>query len=137
MWWCNYSQTLLQKIKIEHISGSTVYSLILYSLNLLCVQVEGYRATFKLRCRLLVFTLYKAFSKNKKRPGTSPIAMQPKSISLEQICYERSQGIAVTSLHCLLFLTSKSKDLKRISKGATNVVLALKFLWTSKFVFPW
>ena len=131
MWWCNYSQTLLQKIKIEHISGSTVYSLILYSLNLLCVQVEGYRTTFKLRCRLLVFTLHKAFF------GTSPIAMQPKSISLEQICYERSQGIAVTSLHCLLFLTSKSKDLKRISKDATNVVLALKFLWTSKFVFPW
>ena len=122
MWWCNYSQTLLQKIKIGHISGSTVYSLILYSLNLLCVQVEGYRTTFKLRCRLLVFTLHKAFF------GTSPIAMQPKSISLEQICYERSQCIAVTSLHCLLFLTSKSKDLKRISKGATNVVLALKFL---------
>ena len=122
MWWCNYSQTLLQKIKIGHISGPTVYSLILYSLNLLCVQVEGYRTTFKLRCRLLVFTLHKAFF------GTSPIAMQPKSISLEQICYERSQGIAVTSLHCLLFLTSKSKDLKRISKGATNVVLALKFL---------
>ena len=122
MWWCNYSQTLLQKIKIGHISGSTVYSLILYSLNLLCVQVEGYRTTFKLRYRLLVFTLHKAFF------GTSPIAMQPKSISLEQICYERSQGITVTSLHCLLFLTSKSKDLKRISKGATNVVLALKFL---------
>ena len=65
-----------------------------------------------------------------------PIAMQPISISLEQICYKRSQGIAVTSLHCLLFSTSKNKDLKRISKSATNVVLALKFLWTSKFVFP-
>ena len=65
-----------------------------------------------------------------------PIAIQPKSISLEQICYKRSQGIAVTSLHCLLFSTSKNKDLKQISKSATNVVLAVKFLWTSKFIFP-
>ena len=40
------------------------------------------------------------------------------------------QGIAITSLQ------SKNKDLKRISKSATNVVLALKFLRTSKFVFP-
>ena len=58
-----------------------------------------------------------------------PIAIQPKSISLKQICYKRSQGIAVTSLHCLLFSTSKDKDPKRILKSATNVVLALKFLW--------
>ena len=42
-----------------------------------------------------------------------PIAIQPKSISLEQICYKRSQGIVVTSLHCLLFSTSKSKYLQR------------------------
>ena len=65
-----------------------------------------------------------------------PIATQPKSISFEQICYKRSQIIAVTSFYCLLFSTSKNKDLKRISKSATSVVLALKFLWTSKFVFP-
>ena len=32
-----------------------------------------------------------------------PIAIQSKSISLEQICYKRSQGIVVTSLNCLLF----------------------------------
>ena len=51
-----------------------------------------------------------------------PIAIQPKSISPEQICYKRSQGIAVTSLHCLLFSTSKNKDLKRISESAINVV---------------
>ena len=63
-----------------------------------------------------------------------PIAMQPKSISLEQICYKRSQGIA--ALHCVFFSTSKNEDLKRIMKSDTNVVLALKFLWTSKFVFP-
>ena len=58
-----------------------------------------------------------------------PNAIQPKSISYEQICYKRSQGIAVTSLHCLLFPASKknkNKDLKRISKSATNAVLALK-----------
>ena len=51
-----------------------------------------------------------------------PIAIQPKSISLKQICYKRSQGIDVTSLHCLLFSTSKNKDLKRISKNATDTV---------------
>ena len=68
-----------------------------------------------------------------------PHAIHPKTISLEQICYKRRQGIAITSLtslHCLLFSTSKNKDLERISKSATNAVLALKFIWTSKFVFP-
>ena len=50
------------------------------------------------------------------------IAIQSESILLEQICYKRSQGIVVTSLHCLLFSTSKNKDLKRISKSATNVM---------------
>ena len=64
------------------------------------------------------------------------IAIQPKSISIEQTCYKRSQGIAITSLHCLLFLTSKNKHQKRISKSAANVVSVLKFLWTSKLVFP-
>ena len=67
----------------------------------------------------------------------SPIAIQPKSISHEQICYKRSQGIDVTSVHCLLFSMSKNKDLKRFSINAINVVLALKFLWTSHFVFSW
>ena len=52
----------------------------------------------------------------------NPIAMQPKSISLEQICDKRSKGIIVTSLHCRLFSTSKNKDRKRISKSATNVL---------------
>ena len=58
-----------------------------------------------------------------------PIAIQPKSISLGQICYKRSQSIAVISLHCL-------QRPKTNLESATNVVLALKFLWTSKFVFP-
>ena len=64
------------------------------------------------------------------------IAIEPKRISLEQFCYKRSQGIGITSMDCLLFLMSKNKDLKRISESPTNEVLALKFLWTSKFVFP-
>ena len=68
--------------------------------------------------------------------GFIPIAIQPKSISLEQICYKISRGIAETLLHCLQKSTSKNKDLKQISKSATNVVLALKFLLTSKFLFP-
>ena len=37
-----------------------------------------------------------------------PFPTKPKSISLEQCCYERSQTIIVTSLYCLLF--SKSKN---------------------------
>ena len=65
-----------------------------------------------------------------------PIPIHPKSISLEQICYKRSQGIALTSLHSLLLSTSKNKDLKQIWKSATSVVLALKFLWASEFIFP-
>ena len=65
-----------------------------------------------------------------------PIAIQPNSVCLEQIRYKRSQGIAVTSLHCLLFSTSKNKAQKWISKEGYNVVLALKFLWASHFAFP-
>ena len=42
-----------------------------------------------------------------------PNAIQPKSMSYEQICYKRSQGIAVTSLHCLLFPASKKKQKQR------------------------
>ena len=38
-----------------------------------------------------------------------PIAILPKGISLEQICYEKSQGIAVT----LLYLTSLRKIICR------------------------
>ena len=71
-----------------------------------------------------------------------PMPLQPRRTFVEQICYKRSQGNAISSLHCLLFLTpkkkkkKKKKNLKRISKSATNVVLSLKFLWVSKFVFP-
>ena len=57
------------------------------------------------------------------------ITIQHKIISIEQVFYKRSQGIAVNSLHCLLCLTPKKKDLKRISTSAANVVLAMKFLW--------
>ena len=41
-----------------------------------------------------------------------PIAIQPESIAREQIFYKRSQSIAFTSRHCILFLMSKNKDLK-------------------------
>ena len=50
-----------------------------------------------------------------------PIAVQSKSISLEQICYKRSQGIVVTALHCFLFPTSKNKGLKRTSKSTVRI----------------
>ena len=38
-----------------------------------------------------------------------PFPIQPKSTSLEQSCYDRSQTIVVASLYCLLFSTSKNK----------------------------
>ena len=65
-----------------------------------------------------------------------PIAIKSKSISYEQTSCNTSQGIAVTSLYCLLFSTSKNKDLKRISKSTTNAVLPLKFIWTPNFILP-
>ena len=54
-----------------------------------------------------------------------PLAIQSKSISPEQICYKSTQGIAITSLRCLLFSTSKNKDLKQILESATNVEISL------------
>ena len=69
MWWRNYSQALLLKIKIENISGSVVKSFLQF-LFVVC-QVEGYPNTLKLNCRPLAFILYEAFFKNKKKSGTS------------------------------------------------------------------
>ena len=63
------------------------------------------------------------------------IAIQSKSISLEQICYKRSQGIAVTSLHCFLFVDVKKQRPKTNLEKCYHVVLALKLLWTTKIVF--
>ena len=63
-----------------------------------------------------------------------PIMIQPK-ISLEQICCKRSQGIALTSQHCLLFPKSKNKDLKRILKSTTNVVCNIEISLDLKVCF--
>ena len=46
-------------------------SKVLYCLFLLHVQAQGYRDVMTLRCRPLAFTSFEAFSKNKKRSGTS------------------------------------------------------------------
>ena len=62
------AQTLLWKIKIEHISGSTVWNVI--NLILLYAQVEVYQNILKLRCWPLAFKLYKAFLKIKKVSAT-------------------------------------------------------------------
>ena len=51
----NYSQTLFQKIKFDHISGSLAYSFTPFVL--IVYQVEGYRNILKLSCRHLAFTL--------------------------------------------------------------------------------
>ena len=58
------------KIQIEHISGSIVFKKVLYSLFLLYNNMFK-RNMFKLSCRPLVFTSYKAFLKNKERSGIS------------------------------------------------------------------
>ena len=55
---------------------------------------------------------------------------------LNKAATKESQAIVVASVDCLLFWKSENKDLKQISKSTTNVVLGLKFLWSSKFVFP-
>ena len=62
--------------------------------------------------------------------------MAENHVSLEQICYERSQAIVVASVDSPLFSKSKNKDLRRISKSTANVVLVMEFHWSSKFVFP-
>ena len=57
------------KIKMEHISGSIIWSFKQF-VYIVC-QVEGYRNILKLRYRAPAFTSYKAFFKNKKRSITS------------------------------------------------------------------
>ena len=57
-----------QKIKIEHISRSVVNSFIQFVF--IIWQVQGYRNIFKSSCRLVAFTSYKDFLKNKKRSET-------------------------------------------------------------------
>ena len=49
-----------------------------------------------------------------------PIAIQLKSILLEQFCYKRSQGIAVTVLSS--FFNVKKQRPKKIKKSTTNAV---------------
>ena len=60
-----------------------------------------------------------------------PTTMQPKSISFEQICHKRSQGIVVTSLHSLHFRLEKQRPKTNLEKcyqfGATiEISLDLK-----------
>ena len=63
------------------------------------------------------------------------MAIHSKSISLEQICYKRSQGIVLTSLHCILFSTPKHRPKTNLEK-CYQCSVTLKFVWTSKLVFP-
>ena len=66
-----------------------------------------------------------------------PIAIQPKSISLEQIYYKRSQGIAVITSNALssFFDVKKQKPKTNLEK-CYQCSVTLKILCTSKFVFP-
>ena len=60
-----YSEKSKLNISLDQQSG------VLYSLFLLCAQVEEYQNILKLRCSPPAFTLYKAILKNKKRSRTS------------------------------------------------------------------
>ena len=58
-----FSQLIEYKIEIEYISGSIVFIQFVF---IVC-PVEGYRNISKLSCRILPFTPYKAFLKNKTK----------------------------------------------------------------------
>ena len=68
--------------------------------------------------------------------GFIPIAIQPKSISLEQICYKRSQGIAVTSLHCLHIFNVKKQRPKTNLKKCYQRSVIIEISLDLKVVFP-
>ena len=64
-----------------------------------------------------------------------PIAIQPKSILLNKSVIKDLKILPnFTALSS--FFDVKRQRPKTNLENATNVVLALKFLWTSKFVFP-
>ena len=68
------SRLFSKKIKIELNSGSIVQGFTQFIFNV--CQIVGYRNIFKLSYRPLAFTSYKAFfKKDKKRPGTSLLAL--------------------------------------------------------------
>ena len=67
-----------------------------------------------------------------------PIAIRPKSISLEQICHKRSQGIVVTSLHCRLFFDVKKrpKDQKKEPEKSYQCSVSIEISLDLKVFFP-
>ena len=94
----DYSQTVFWKIKIEHISGSILYSFI--QLVIMVCQVEDYQNILKLSCRPLAFTTFKAFFE--KRSGTSP------SVSFSAWFLKKNISVIshyLTKFHCLFAFT--------------------------------
>ena len=65
-----------------------------------------------------------------------PIAIQPKSISLEQICYKRSQGIAVTSQYCFLFFDFKKQGPKMNLEKCYQFNVSIEIFLDLKVYFP-
>ena len=66
---CGVKTSSFLKMKIEHISGSVGLSFRQF-IFFVCLA-EGYQNKLKLGCIPLAFTSQEAFSKNKKRSGTS------------------------------------------------------------------
>ena len=66
-----YLWTWSSIISIIRIISIIIISLKFYTLCFIVCQVEGYQHILKLSCKPLAFTSYKAYLKNKKRPGTS------------------------------------------------------------------
>ena len=70
MWWWNLSQALFWKIKIRHISGSTVWNLLQFFLTIF--SSRGLPNILKIRCVQRSWFYFEwSFWKNKKRFGTS------------------------------------------------------------------
>ena len=69
MWWRSYSQTLLYKYKIEHISGSAVWNVIKF-VFIACLS-RDLRKYMKTKVLILAFAWYKAFLKSDKESGSS------------------------------------------------------------------
>ena len=63
------------------------------------------------------------------------IAIQPKNILLEQICYKRSQDIAVTSLLCLLFSDIKKQRPKTNLKKCYQCSVIIEIFLDIKVCF--
>ena len=105
----NHTQNVLEKLfadpylKNQNWAYLWINGLKFIPFEFFVCRVEGYRIILKVSCRSLGFTLYKAFSENKKRSGISlrtsfSEGFLKKNVSLV-IFYQ------LTKFHCLVVFT--------------------------------